>query len=148
MNYLESSRLSDGRLARFYELKTNRPLYFTRDYQLTYDDSDLPTHYAFKVSSKLDGIRAQYQRLRQLSKDQLGKPPASSPPRWSRSLEKQVQGVIKSLDPQGRWVEEGRLRTYGPDDSTRRVIESRTFINNVGILSRYLAATRRAGSAE
>ncbi|MDH3583836.1 MAG: pectate lyase, partial [Phycisphaerae bacterium] len=31
--YLQRSKLADGRLARFYELKTNRPLYFTRDYK-------------------------------------------------------------------------------------------------------------------
>ena len=40
--YLKKSRLPDGRLARYYELKTNRPLYMTRDgdeYSLTYDDS-------------------------------------------------------------------------------------------------------------
>src|SRR5690606_27390840 len=52
--YYRSSLLPDGRLARFYELKTNRPLYFTKDYQLTYDDGDMPTHYGFKSTSRLD----------------------------------------------------------------------------------------------
>lgn len=46
--YLKASQLPDGLLARFYELKTNKPLYFTKDYQLTHDDSDVPTHYGFK----------------------------------------------------------------------------------------------------
>jgi len=32
LDYLASSPLSDGRLARLYELKTNCPLYFTRLY--------------------------------------------------------------------------------------------------------------------
>ncbi|MGL5095369.1 MAG: pectate lyase, partial [Planctomycetia bacterium] len=36
--YLRRSKLSDGRLARFYELKSNKPLYMTSDYVLTYDD--------------------------------------------------------------------------------------------------------------
>src|SRR3954471_5458077 len=49
LKYLQDSRLPDGRLARFYELKTNRPLYFPKDYQLTYSDDDTPTHYAFKI---------------------------------------------------------------------------------------------------
>src|SRR5262249_3035565 len=40
--YLEKSRLPNKKLARFYELKTNRPLYFTRDYELTYDGSRVP----------------------------------------------------------------------------------------------------------
>jgi hypothetical protein len=30
LDYLERSQLPDGRLARFYELKSNRPLYFTK----------------------------------------------------------------------------------------------------------------------
>jgi len=52
LDYLDASKLEDGRLARFYELQTNRPLYFRRtgkQYDLTYADDDrLPTHYAFK----------------------------------------------------------------------------------------------------
>ena len=47
-----------------------------------------------------------------------------------------------ALDDQGRWVEDGRLRNHGPDDPTRRVIASQTFVKNVGVLSAYLAATR------
>ena len=62
--YLRRSRLPDGRLARFYELETNRPLYFTKDYRLTYDDSDMPTHYAFKVGDRTDSIAREYERLR------------------------------------------------------------------------------------
>jgi hypothetical protein len=34
LSYLRRSQLNDGRLARFYELKTNNPLYFTNDYKL------------------------------------------------------------------------------------------------------------------
>ncbi len=43
--YLRASLLADGRLARYYELKTNRPLYMNRrgkTYTLTYDDSNFP----------------------------------------------------------------------------------------------------------
>ncbi|HLU47288.1 MAG TPA: pectate lyase, partial [Planctomycetota bacterium] len=61
--YLRRSLLPDGRLARFYELRTNRPLYFTREYELTHDDSDVPTHYSFKVTSRLDRIEARLERL-------------------------------------------------------------------------------------
>jgi pectate lyase-like protein len=53
--YLKKSLLPDGRLARYYELKTNRPLYMTRrdgEYFLTYDDSMLPDHYGWKVDSR------------------------------------------------------------------------------------------------
>ena len=36
--WLEASQLQDGQWARYYELQTNRPLYMTREYHLTYDD--------------------------------------------------------------------------------------------------------------
>jgi hypothetical protein len=64
LEYLRGCRLDDGRLARFYELKTNRPLYFTRDYAMTYSDADLPTHYGFKVGDGTEAIAREYERLR------------------------------------------------------------------------------------
>ena len=65
IRYFRKSLRSDGRLARFYELKTNKPLYFTKDYQLTYSDDDMPTHYGFIVSSKLDAIESRYRQLKE-----------------------------------------------------------------------------------
>ena len=59
--YLASSALADGRLARYYELKTNKPLYMNRQgsvYSLTYDDSRLPSHYGWKVENRLQQLRA------------------------------------------------------------------------------------------
>ena len=60
--YYRSCRLPDGRLARFYELQTNKPLYFTKDYQLTYSDDDMPTHYGFKTSNNLEPIAKAFDR--------------------------------------------------------------------------------------
>jgi len=143
--YLKKSRLSNGRLARFYELKTNKPLYFTRKYELTYDSDDMPTHYGFIVSSKLDRIEDEYKRVLKLPADQLD--PASdtrpSRPRMSRSLTGQAKRVIEQMDSRGAWVEDGRLRYHGKGDSTRRVIECRTFIENIDVLARYIAASAR-----
>ena len=62
--YLKASRLPDGRLARFYELRTNKPLYMTRNYELTHDDADVPTHYGWKVGSgKLERIERTFAEL-------------------------------------------------------------------------------------
>jgi hypothetical protein len=143
IEYLQQSQLADGKLARFYELGTNKPLYFTRKYELTYDDGDLPTHYGFKVSSRLDALVREHQRLDRLTPDQL-KAERSPRPRPDKpaSLESQVRALIELLDRRGAWVEDGRLSYHGKDDDTRQIIDSRTFIRNVGILSRYLAATK------
>ncbi len=142
IKYLRDSRLPDGRLARFYELKTNKPLYFTKDYQLTYKDDDLPTHYAFKVSNGLDQIEREYERLKKLDPAELKKPPRVSKPNLSDGLTAQTKAVIAALDDKGRWIEDGRLRNHGADDPTRRIISTQTFIKNAGILSNYLAASR------
>ncbi|MCP4175080.1 MAG: hypothetical protein GY758_30395 [Fuerstiella sp.] len=50
LNYLRRSLLTDGQLVRYYELRTNRPLYMERRekaYSLTRDDSRLPGHYGW-----------------------------------------------------------------------------------------------------
>jgi len=137
--YLRRSLLPNGQLARFYELKTNRPLYFTMQYELTYNDDDMPTHYAFKVGHSLDSIEREYKRLLKTDPKQLHKTPSRSPSKPSRGLIAQVKRVIASLDDRGRWVEDGSLRTDDPDNRTRRIIDCRTFNANVGVLSRYLA---------
>jgi hypothetical protein len=144
LDYLRRSRLQDGRLARFYELQTNRPLYFTKEYKLTYSDADMPTHYGFKVSDNSESIAREYNRLQQLSPEELSRRDEPRPSRGkpSRSQVEQVRSVIAALDDRGAWVEEGRLQYHGPDDPTRRVIDSRTFIKNVGTLSGFLARTR------
>jgi len=137
--YFRRCGLPDGQLARFYELKTNRPLYFTKDYELTYSDADMPTHYAFKVGNGIERIEREYQRLLSLDPSRLRTEPAEPPRQASPGQIAAARAVIAALDDRGRWVEEGRLKYHGPDDPTRRVIDCRTFIANVAVLSNYLA---------
>ncbi|MCA9122312.1 MAG: hypothetical protein H6822_14785 [Planctomycetaceae bacterium] len=142
IKYLRSSQLPDGQLARFYELKSNRSLYFTKTYVLTYDDSDLPTHYGFKIGSKLDSIESEYQRLLKTPPEKL-KPRDSKPSyKMSRSLAEQTREAVDTLDQRGAWVEPGTLRAYGDDDPTKQVIDTRTFVKNVETLSKFIAASK------
>lgn len=133
LEYLHDSLLPDGRLARFYELRTNRPLYFTRQYELTYADDDLPTHYSFQVGSRLDSLSARHDRLR--STAWSPRRPDDSPRRPSTET---IRRLIDGLDTRGAWVEPGRLRYWGADDPTRDVIDPRTFANNVRTLARFV----------
>jgi len=139
IQYLQGSLLPNGQLARFYEPQTNKPLYFTRDYQLTYDDSDVPTHYGFKVSSRLEGLAKQSSLLASLSPSELKE---RRDRRFRLALQRPsdqaVATVIAALDDRGAWVEEGRLRYHGGNDETRRIIDSATFIRHLTILSSYL----------
>jgi hypothetical protein len=139
--YLKKSRLPDGRLARYYEMKTNRPLYMTRDrdeYSLTYDDSKLPDHYGWKVDSRLDAIEAEYQSLASTGRSLKREPTVEE-------LRASAQKIIASLDPEGRWISTfAGERLYGqPKFKTGdRYLHSGVFSGNLEALSAYLAATR------
>ena len=139
--YYRRLLLPDGRLARFYEIGTDRPLYFTRAYNLTYDDGDTPTHYSFKVGSRLDAIERELRRVSELiraGKAPLKPTPAAGTPPSAEA----VRQVIAELDDRGAWVESGRLQYHGDTDDTDRIISCETFIGNLDTLSRFIAAER------
>ncbi|MFG0332425.1 MAG: pectate lyase [Maioricimonas sp. JB049] len=140
LEYYRSLLRSDGRLARFYEIGTDRPLYFTNDYQLTDSDADMPTHYGFIVTSKLDRIATLYDRARQRPAQTERRQPDIQRPRMSAALTRQAREVIDALNSQGAWVEDGRLRYHGDDDDTRQIISSETFAENLVTLAEFLAA--------
>ena len=138
IRYYKRSTLPDGRLARFYELGTNRPLYFTKQYELTYSPDDMPTHYAFIVSSRLDRIEAEWKLIRQTPRDRLWNPKPPKAAKRTAKLDQRVESIIAALDSRGAWVESGRLRYHADDDPTREVIRSDTFMNNLSVLADWL----------
>ena len=124
--WLEASRLEDGQWARYYELRTNRPLYMTSDYHLTYDDDDTPRHYGFKGDFGVPRTLARHRDLTR--RGDATASIAEDPAALADALAPEVARVVAALDDRGRWLE---------DD----MINSATFIANVDLLSRYLAAT-------
>ena len=138
--YLRRSQLPDGRLARFYELQSNRPLYFTRGrdgrHQMTYSSDRLATGYGYIVDSRLEAIEAEFRRVRQLSaKDAaLPKPAALSP----QELAQQARQVIDNLDARGAWITRGRLRHHKVEPASG-ILDSRVFADNVRVLCQFLA---------
>lgn len=139
--YLKRSLLPDGRLARFYELKTNKPLYMSRRgdaYTLTYDDTHLPQHYGWKIDSRLEAIERQYLQLKQ--RPQYAQ---ESTPRTD--LPQRVQGIIDDLDERGRWVSvyRGQRLVGQPEfEPGYPYIASEVFARNIEMLSDYVIATR------
>jgi PelA/Pel-15E family pectate lyase len=132
--YLKQSRLKDGRLARYYELQTNEPLYMTKDYQLTYSDADVPDHYGWKVDSRLEAIEDKYTAA-VTGKEETGKLPAPSPD--------EVKKIIAALDDHGRWVSTyagERLVGQPKFKPGFQYLDSAVFSKNVEMLSAYLAA--------
>ncbi len=131
--YLRKLELPGGKLARFYELNTDKPLYFTRDYQVTYSAKDVPKHYGFQFDSRLDRLEAEYQRVLKAGPGERsrGKPEA---------LVSKVREIIDAQDERGAWVEPGGLDAHDVSPPSG-VIESKTFISNVRALADYVTAT-------
>lgn len=140
LDWLKRSRLpgKEPRWARFYELGTNRPLYFTKGkYELTYKPDNLPTHYAFIVRGDHYGKpKARYERARKQGRQAIlaqrrRKPTAAEQRKRARALEREVRKIIAALDAQGRWLDDGW-------------IQCRTFIRNVRVLADYVGASGAA----
>jgi hypothetical protein len=140
--YLKKSGLEGGKMARFYELKTNRPLYFTKQYALVYTADDLPTHYGFITGSKVDRLRSDYEKLAATDPAKLKS--AKKPPKYelSSSLASAAKAAIDGLDGRGAWVEAGKLNDSDPEGKVKRIISTQTFIKNVETLSRFIAASK------
>jgi hypothetical protein len=200
-------------MARFYELKTNRPLYITKGtrvtaldqgaatvdgYELSYSDASVITHYAVLVSG------ADYAEIERAYDELLNAAPASlkradtlrglSPWTGTRpavgagggsaagetvNLESRVRTAVDAMDPRGAWVEEGTIGKAnrlvsvfaasdlvvtlggkalpmkendtlevfaGSEPPKQRIIRSRTFAENIGVLSSYLAGQAQRGT--
>jgi PelA/Pel-15E family pectate lyase len=142
LDYLKRSLLPDGRLARFYELKTNKPLYMFRRgdvYTLTYDDSDLPSHYGWKISSRLEKIESRYNQLNQVIT-------VIKPKHDIADLERHVRKIIADLDEKGRWIStyQGKRLTGQPKFKLNTpYISSEVFSRNIETLSEYIIATHK-----
>ncbi|WP_339735741.1 pectate lyase [uncultured Gimesia sp.] len=139
--YLKKSQLPDGQLARYYELKTNRPLYMTRNgkkYSLTYDDSNLPRHYGWKIESQLVSLQREFNTLKSAKKR---KPYQSLKP----VTISEVKIILKDLDDQSRWISTStgeRLVGQPKFPINSHYISSEVFSRNLELLSSYLESLK------
>jgi PelA/Pel-15E family pectate lyase len=134
--YFEKNLLPDGRVARFYELKTNKPLYMNARYELTYDDSAAPAHYGWKQPAGFKEIARDYEAAK------AGKP-IEVKPRTAKQLEADVKRIVAELDAEGRWVSvyAGERLVGQPKFAEGfKYISSDVFARNVATLSAYLKA--------
>lgn len=140
LEYYQSLILPDGRLARFYEMGTDRPLYFTRSYDLVYTDDDLPTHYGFQVNSKLDRLENRYKKITKKSPTKYSLIREVSEPKSSEALTQQVSEIVDALDRRAAWIEPGQMEEYPEAQQTGKVISTRTYTSNIRKLAEFIAA--------
>lgn len=140
-DWYRRSQLPEGLWARFYELKTNRPLYFTKDYRLTYSDADVPTHYAFKGNWNPRAIEAQYNEILQKGLQRYKTEKAQETPmapeqrrRAAEQMEPRVREIIAAQEPSGAW-----LTTSGPNVPAGQLRLDMEYVQKqMRVLSQYL----------
>jgi hypothetical protein len=133
--YYQKCLLPDGKIARYYEFKTNRPLYMDAKYQLTYDDSAAPKHYGWKQNARF----AEIERSLELAKQ--GK--SLETPRSAKELGNAARRALDALDDEGRWITTyANERLVGQPKFAPgfRFISSEVFSRNVEALSEFLAS--------
>lgn len=134
--YLRSSLLDDGKLSRYYELETNRPLYFTRGpggkgHVMTYERENLASNYGWIRDSELDEIEADYRAAK------AGQP-RPQPPVDSAEIAK----IVAGLDARGAWTETGDDLFVRDAEGRKQspaggIIQSQTFIDNIRALCEF-----------
>jgi hypothetical protein len=118
-------------LARFYELKTNKPLYITKGsrlnaaglgghmvdgYEISYSPESVITHYGVLISGRdLAGIEEDYWKLAAADPKTIARPvdlqglsPWSERPR-SKPAASEVKQLIESMDERGAWTKMGTI---------------------------------------
>ena len=144
LEYLKRSELPGGKLSRFYELQTNKPLYFARGaggkgFEMTYDASRVSSNYGWINDSHLAEIEALYRAAR----DQA--PPAATAAAGPDDMGASVAAILAAQDARGAWATAGGIMRDAEGRKTEPaggVIESATFIANVATLCDYLRRGR------
>lgn len=145
--YLRKSQLPGSKLARFYELRTNKPLYFQRGeggkgFELTYSDQKASSNYGWVWDSELDAIEATGRKV---ARNEPVTFPRTEKERWSSPpTEQDIAEILKGQKPDGSWPETGEERGLMRNAGGKKVspaggvIHSDTFVQNVRALSTWL----------
>jgi PelA/Pel-15E family pectate lyase len=134
LDFLETCVLSDGQLARFYELKTNKPLYMTLNYELTYDDKNYPKHYSFKIDNKLPQLRELYVKAAKA-------PLKYKDPKINKPSDDKVQAILNWQKTSGAWLVDSKkepLAKGAPANPESTYLSSEVFVKNMKILTQYV----------
>ena len=149
INYLRTVLLPGNQLARFYELQTNKPLYFDRGpggkgFELTYSDKKASSNYGWVWDSELDALQATGSQIARGEKVTF---PRTEKERWSSPpTDKDIQTILSEQKSDGAWTATDDERGIMRDANGKKqkpaggVIYSLDFTQNVKALSAWLKA--------
>ncbi|MBL9178617.1 MAG: hypothetical protein JNM65_11170 [Verrucomicrobiaceae bacterium] len=149
ITYLRSVLLPGNQVARFYELQTNKPLYFERGpggkgFELTYSDKKTSSNYGWKWDSELDDLQSFGSKVARSEKVVF---PRVEKERWSSPpTDQDIATILSEQKPDGSWTATDEERGIMRDASGKKtkpaggVIYSLDFTQNVKALSTWLKA--------
>ncbi len=138
--WLHNSKLPNGKWARFYELKSNRPLYCTPEGEIVFDVALARPGYSWQGNYFSPSLEKTYKELLSGSAKSPDKPKTIK----RRVALKEVEPYLESLDKQGRWIsqmESSAQKQYQDnigDPDGIGIIQSGVFVRNAGRLLDYL----------
>jgi len=130
IDWLERSRMENGKWARFYELGSNRPIYVNMDKKVVYEFVNIRPGYSWMGDYASSAIKL-YEEVKNARRKKYLARRDALPTRDSQlsrmaKLGSRVRNVIEQQDERGRWVDKGQIRCS-------------TFIRNTRLLSDYIA---------
>lgn len=148
--WLRRSEISPGQWARYYELRTNKPIYGDRDGKIYYRLEDVSaerqTGYSWRGDYGVPGLIARFEEIKQRGREamlarQKAKPPtAEQKAARVKSFEPRVQAALAALDAEGRWVTKAGTRKSSAVPGDR--IETSTFLHHAELICDYLEAVQ------
>ena len=126
IDWIEDSAIAPDTWARYYEPRTNRPIYGDRDGHIYYDRDDigqeLANDYGWEDNFDIVKTIALYEAVLEGGHDAFrnGWRPGNAPPEA-----RQIEAILDDQDEEGRWLTDGR-------------IEIATFVANMEALAAYL----------
>lgn len=135
--YLKTKRQPDGLVPRYFELKTDVPLYMNRtgqNYFLTHDDKNLPSHYGWKQPTKVDELERDFAAAAR-GENKPVRPLHGAP------SDTQIRAILAALDAEGRWISTyagERLVGQPKFEPGFRYLDSGVFAKNIELLAAYL----------
>ncbi len=111
--WFERSAISSNRWARFYELRTNRPIYGDRDGRIHYTLAELSeerrTGYGWEGDFGISALLKEWRAFgAQPDAARLNRPPSPRPDPRARAA---ALAAVQSQDDHGRWLVNGRVET-------------------------------------
>ncbi|MEW6237162.1 MAG: pectate lyase [Candidatus Omnitrophota bacterium] len=147
--WYKQSRLPNGKWARLYELRSNRPIYSTEDRKVIYEVEKARKGYGWQGGYFDSSVEELYAKLLAAPEEKRMELMPAKSLSSAEKLWPKAEIAIISLDEQGRWLSDlngSREDFYleaGGKDKEMMQIDSKIFVRNASALLDFLQASKQ-----